>query len=528
MTSVSVDASNGWRCPPALVWLLPPLVALLACGLFLPHQSIWIDESTQLSGLTLDPIEVVRWLTGTDVGRFGVPHDRMPPVSYWLGIAWSQVFGHGESSFRWMGAVLTAATAVVVTGIGRRVGGANVGLAAGLLFAVMPNTIVGGVEIRTYPLFLLVSAIATLLLLRVVGREPTRARDLAWLSATLVVAVYTHYYGVVLAFAVFAAALLVQWQNGRPLRAILIGGALTGALSIGLLPFVLQSVEMSREGGTSVGLRDLARMFYRLYGHPAVGVSTLAIGAATAGVVVLVGVALRRVRRADPSLALFVMLCVGLGSVAAAGQVVRGFNAYASHYNSWAVPAFVVWLCVGLASHARFARRAATVGYVLVLVASVHGAFLVVTKPQVFAHGPHATLAGLVEANGVDAVEVLIDTPEYGYAYFPLRYAFGRDLRQFHSVVQDGTGAVQLQTLTPEHGAALVGLDRLNARTVLVVNTRHFEVQDLAAHLRGRRDLLGPGPANRALAASPRWRAEEPLLVPGLTAGHVQLFRAVD
>src|SRR4051794_10429387 len=92
-------ADLGYRA-----WLGPALgaaVTLVAAALFLPHQTLWIDETTQLSGLTLSPVEVVRWLMHPATHDFGVPGDRMPFLSYWLGWAWSRLFGLGETSLRW-------------------------------------------------------------------------------------------------------------------------------------------------------------------------------------------------------------------------------------------------------------------------------------------------------------------------------------------------------------------------------------------------------------------------------------------
>jgi len=44
-------------------------------------QDIWVDESTQLSGIRVRIWEMLQWLSGVDLDRFGVAGDRMPPVS---------------------------------------------------------------------------------------------------------------------------------------------------------------------------------------------------------------------------------------------------------------------------------------------------------------------------------------------------------------------------------------------------------------------------------------------------------------
>lgn len=75
-------------------------VAVASAAAFLPHQTLWTDEAAQLNGLTLGPVEVVRWLTDRVQYDFGTPDDRMPPLSYWLGWAWSRAFGLSEMPMR--------------------------------------------------------------------------------------------------------------------------------------------------------------------------------------------------------------------------------------------------------------------------------------------------------------------------------------------------------------------------------------------------------------------------------------------
>ena len=81
-------------------WALLCLAIFSICGAsFIVHQSIWTDETTQLGGLTLGPIQVVYWLLGEDY-HLDIPFDRMPPLSYWIGQLWSSVFGLSIMSMR--------------------------------------------------------------------------------------------------------------------------------------------------------------------------------------------------------------------------------------------------------------------------------------------------------------------------------------------------------------------------------------------------------------------------------------------
>jgi hypothetical protein len=81
---------------------------VVCASAFALRQELWVDETTQLSGLTLGPVELVRWLGGADPSRFGVPGDRSAPLAYWLGWLWSQAFGLSEDALRAFGLVCVA------------------------------------------------------------------------------------------------------------------------------------------------------------------------------------------------------------------------------------------------------------------------------------------------------------------------------------------------------------------------------------------------------------------------------------
>ena len=53
---------EGSRVETIAVTLAVMVAAAVAAGLFLPHQALWIDETTQLSGLSLRPAGLLHWL----------------------------------------------------------------------------------------------------------------------------------------------------------------------------------------------------------------------------------------------------------------------------------------------------------------------------------------------------------------------------------------------------------------------------------------------------------------------------------
>jgi hypothetical protein len=124
---------------------------LLAAN-FAHVQTVWVDETTQLSGLTLSPAEQLPWLVGENANRFGVPPDRQPPLSYFLGWTWSRIFGLTPLSMRYFGLAAVALAGLFVAATATRVSGPWGGPLAATLFLLSPNVLGTAPEIRPYGL----------------------------------------------------------------------------------------------------------------------------------------------------------------------------------------------------------------------------------------------------------------------------------------------------------------------------------------------------------------------------------------
>jgi len=162
------------------------LIAILAVFIFVSLnfakvQSLWTDETTQLSGSTLSPFDIVNWLAGEDIARFGVPGDRMPPLSYFLGWAWTKLVGSDPFNHRVLSLSFVTTAAVAVWFAAKRVGGVRGACLATGFFCFSPNIVTIGVEIRAYPVFLTISAIGFLVLLWGVLGDEKRAAKSVWL-----------------------------------------------------------------------------------------------------------------------------------------------------------------------------------------------------------------------------------------------------------------------------------------------------------------------------------------------------------
>ncbi|HEY8946903.1 MAG TPA: glycosyltransferase family 39 protein, partial [Polyangiaceae bacterium] len=290
------------------------VVWLVVAARFASAQEIWVDETTQLSGLTLGPMEVVGWLGGDRQDRFDVPGDRMPPVSYWLGSAWASLFGATENSLRALGIVLVGAAAALIASAAHRAWGSLAGWISGIAFALSPNAILSGVEIRAYPLLIFLSAVAFWLMVALEDVECVR-RPSRWvaLAATCIVAAYTHFFGLVLAGAVFLGLLAFDSVRKEGRAYWLLGTGMIAVASVGLLPFIRAAMNISPSGTEPKEvLPGVVRLAYRtLGGHPALAVYwPVLVAGLTGALIVLAAVPLPK-RRARVGHALALSLGAG-------------------------------------------------------------------------------------------------------------------------------------------------------------------------------------------------------------------------
>ncbi len=473
---------------------------LVLAGLFLPYQSIWIDETTQLSGLTLPPAEAAAWLAGRDPHRFGVPPDRMPPLGYWLGWMWSKVFGLTETSMRWFGAVAVAMAVFVTSAVALRAFGRVAALVTGLLLALSANVIIFGVEIRAYPLLILFAACAFASLVRFSLAPPEReGRWLIALAASCLAAVYTHFFGAVLTGAVLCGALFVALLRRRGVGRTLLAGAATAVCSLGIIPFVLFALERTKDAaaaGAPEPIREqLARFLYRLCAHASMALSlpVVALAAASFGALAIAALA-PRVRGGRAAAGLVTALLAGGAAVLLGAFIMRSVPILAPSYNLWMAPGIALLLGSALAARGRLAPRVATIAAGILLAANLYGAVQLIRHGSAFSHGPGDRLIQLVGQHGPDRTLVVHEAgSSWAHAWFPLLYRFGEALDQR---VADGDGAIG--TIGPSISA------------ILVVRARDQGWRELVNQVRSGPSASGAGTATKALVGA-GWRnaAEE-------------------
>lgn len=509
---------------------LAVLAVWIACAVaFAAHQEIWVDETTQLSGLTLGFSEVADWLTGTRADRFGVPDDRMPPLSYWVGSVWASWFGLGASSLRALGITATCGTLLFVMAAARRAFGGSAALIAGLALAFSPNTIVAGIEIRAYPLFLLASAAAFYFLVRLHAADARSTRG-AWLGLAIAcgACVGTHFFGVVLSGAVLLAAACQTWlRRERPVG--LVGAGLCVIASVVfILPFVRAAAATSEPetGGEGI-LRDFARLAYRLLGgHPSVSVHSLVKLGVLGGAGVALVVSLARALTA-PTLRRLLALAVGAGGLVAIAcrLVVRSFDSLSPSYNLWMLPPIALLIGASISSTRPRWRALAWLGVTLHLAGTAAGAIVLLSHGPTFAHTAAERIAErIVKARTSEGRFAVVhdSTESWGHTYLPLRYLFGKDLPQYLARAgADGTFTIaELPDLERSSAPADLPFDK-----IVVVHTQKQDAEAIREALQAARGPLIP--ATQAMEALRRagWTLEDQEVLAAMEATRLEWMR---
>jgi mannosyltransferase len=174
------------------VWALvvPPLVALGLSLWGITTPSFWRDEAATIAADKRPFGELLKMLGNVDAVH-GAYYIFMWPLVH--------LFGASELVMRLPSAVAAGVIAAFVAAIGRRVVSPWVGLAAGLLFAVLPVASRYGQEARSYEMVVGMAAIASYLLIRVLNADQaSRRKWLIWYGASLAVLGILNIFGLLL------------------------------------------------------------------------------------------------------------------------------------------------------------------------------------------------------------------------------------------------------------------------------------------------------------------------------------------
>jgi len=405
-------------------------------GYFASYQAIWVDETTQLSGLSL-PLDIqLRWLLGKTDLQLGVPADRMPPLSYWAGSFWAAIFGLSETTMRWFGvfATLLAAPALYLSGTMR--GGTWGGLFVLTLVLLSPNTLIIAGEIRAYPLFLSLSAWSVWAFLRCVDpKSGTQTRRLVTLTILLLLTAYTHFFGIVFAGLLFISLLIERIWSGRGVGQLLSAGICGTVALVGVIPFVVWSLNFSGGGDVANNppLAEVAvawtRLLFRVFLHGCMGVYPFILGAACLSILGIASLAVfREIRMRPPAsgswqgLFLLLPLLIAFFVLPILDFWIASFAVLSNNYNLWMVPLAAVFISGAFAcdqDNVVYQRCAKAFGLVLVASLLIGDAVLLRHAP-LYSHSASEWLADIWETER--PIIIHEGSGKWGSAYFGLHY----------------------------------------------------------------------------------------------------------
>ncbi|MEM6748407.1 MAG: glycosyltransferase family 39 protein [Pseudomonadota bacterium] len=501
-------------------------------------ESIWTDESTQLSGLTLSVGDMVMWLAGAYPHPFDLPPDRQPPLSY-LVMKVITFMGGGEVALRWLGIAAVLGAATCVYRATRLLAEPVWALFAACFFLLRPETALVAVDIRPYPLLLLFSAVALEFTLRAALAIDDRSRLRNWAGALVaaLLAAYDHFFGLMVLGTVGICVLMTLALTKK--QVIKTFGLLTiaGLATLPLLPFILAATTVGSHGaegdvGAAAGLigviKDGVRLVYWTVGAgPVMAANTVFLALALISTLILLLALLASLgsalvgtmigeERPRAVFCLVVSALVGLGLLFFARLVgVSGFDVLGPSYNIWLWP--LVALLIGLAASEGWQRWVGSAA--AVLVAARAGAMgLLFLNPGHFSHSAGNAMEELLTEHSVEAI-IYEPNAAWPSPYFTTTYRRGDDFPQYLAVLQDESFAFQ----RIQDGGALVPTGKPDISRVLVARYVNMGEGELRASLQTPGASLPRGPlAEKLLADGGQLKAV--LLYPSFVGARLEVI----
>ena len=224
------------------MWVIPAvcgLVAFLIRFWHLQTKSIWLDEALSWRAAHMSFSAMIDF----SAGHFDTP------LYYIVLSLWVKVAGNSEAALRMPSVLAGAFTVALLAWVGWRIGGALLGITAGVLLACNAAAVSFSQEARMYPLTGLVALGASVMLARFFVR-PSRLHLGAYVALALAL-LYSHYSSVIvmgLHGTLFATYGAMQFWERRDKR-VLVGGAVAAVLiGIGYLPWYEHFLFATRTG----------------------------------------------------------------------------------------------------------------------------------------------------------------------------------------------------------------------------------------------------------------------------------------
>ena len=233
----------GFDGGPAWMRLIPPAVMLGLALWGITGPSYWRDEGATLAAVQRPFPQLVRMLGHVDAVHGG----------YYM-IIWPlvRVAGTGEIVTRLPSAVAMAAAAGLVAALGRRLVSPAAGLAAGLIFAILPQVSLYAQDARSYAMVTALGTAGSYLLVRAIGAPGRRRGWLTGYAACLGTMAALNIFGILLVAAHAAAvALACRRQASDGARRLLALSWLAAATAAALLASPVLALGIAQRGTAS-------------------------------------------------------------------------------------------------------------------------------------------------------------------------------------------------------------------------------------------------------------------------------------
>jgi Dolichyl-phosphate-mannose-protein mannosyltransferase len=501
------------------------LIGIMLCSvfaglLFLPHQSIWVDESTQLVGLDQPLNELIPWLLNK-TSNYGVPYDRSPPVSYLIGKLWCTFFGCSITSLRVMGIV----TVSVGTGFIFHTAYKNVGkwaaVASGLIFAISPNIIIMENEIRSYPLFLAFSAIGLYLYTTLL--EKITKKRLLLLILICFLTIFTHYYGIIYSSSIFLSLFIIHSfkRSSRDLSYVALGFGFLLICSLGLIPFIM-AAHSSDVNHDTKSVVDIIKLGYRFFAHSSMTYYLIIIPLlfVSVGVVLCYCLFVKTLYRKFYAQILLPVI-LGLTVTVTAFFVVNSFKVTTISYSIWILPNISLLLGAGFMPASNWLVKASSS---IIILCNMFGAYFLISWGSFFSHGPSEQIAQLIKTAPINTQAVIYESEsdQIGMVYFPLNFLFNNDLQQYQFERPDLDGLMKELKYNSSSDLSLILREY---EYVYVITVRKQNSKDIIKNLKYGVKVFPMGKVGNDLKKSPDWKLIQSPTYISMTSAQVYLFK---
>jgi hypothetical protein len=449
--------------------------------LFSFQQNLWVDEATQLSGITLSFVDVYRWLGGLMATPFSVPSDRMPVLSYWFGMLWSELFSTEPLVMRWASLflVVTSLTLLACYFLRKK---QYVVLAFSVVFLCLsPNLTILAVEIRAYALFFLFSVLSVLLYVHIilcVEKQQDVFLSMLALSLVLVLAMNAHFFGVVLAGSLLTAYLLMAIVDRRFVLNIklifTVGAILLIGVSFVVLPVIAAftsqsgSAELTSSGFSLAAVfRSAIKLIYRLVAHQTMGEVMLLTPIALAVVYGVITISIVK-RPSVIKTTLLLALLVGATTVLVAKVFLSRFDALAPHYNIWMLPVLAILFAYAVNDLFIGKPILKVVVLGLLVLSCGYGQWTLAFSGEKYAHTRFSEIKQRVDAYSRDSRVTIIYNKAMAKTWFAGLYSFPNPVRQL--IAEPLSDAQNTQSYTDLRSGEAVALVEVEQFSDVIVS----------------------------------------------------------